>query len=68
MQLLVLLGLNITERHEHERDVAYIQDGKDATVAYDYLDLKFKNTNDFDIKLYASANDDKVTVKIYRVS
>ena len=37
-------GLKITERHEHDRDVAYIQDGKDATVAYDYLDLKFKNT------------------------
>ena len=61
-------GLKITERHEHERDVAYIEDGKDATVAYDYLDLKFKNTNNFDIKLTASVSDDKVIVKIYRVS
>ena len=61
-------GLKITERHEHDRDVAYIEDGKDATVAYDYLDLKFKNTNDFDIKLYASANDDKVTVKILKIA
>lgn len=61
-------GLKITERHEHDRDVAYVEDGKDATVAYDYLDLKFKNTNDYDIKLYASVKDDKVTVKINRVS
>ena len=61
-------GLKITERHEHDRDVAYIEDGKDATVAYDYLDLKFKNNNDFDIKLYASVNDNKVVVKISRVS
>lgn len=61
-------GLKITERHEHSRDVAYIEDGKDATVAYDYLDLKFKNTNDFDIKLYCSANDNKVTVKINKLS
>lgn len=61
-------GLEITERHEHDRDVAYIEDGKDATVAYDYLDLKFKNKNDFDIKLYASANDDKVTVKIFKIA
>ena len=60
-------GLKITERHEHNRDVAYIKDGKDATIAYDYLDLKFKNNNDFDIKLYASVNDNKVTIKIYRV-
>lgn len=61
-------GLEITERHEHDRDVAYIEDGKDATVAYDYLDLKFKNKNDFDIKLYASANNDKVTVKIFKIA
>ena len=61
-------GLKITERHEHDRDVAYIQDGKDATVAYDYLDLKFKNNNDFDIKLYSFVSDNKVTVKIFRVS
>ncbi len=61
-------GLKITERHEHDRDVAYIQDGKDATVAYDYLDLKFKNTNQFDIKLYAFVSDGKVFVKVFRVS
>lgn len=61
-------GLEITERHEHDRDVAYIEDGKDATVAYDYLDLKFKNKNDFDIKLYASASNDKVTVKIFKIA
>lgn len=61
-------GLKVTERHEHDRDVAYIQDGKDATVAYDYLDLKFKNTNDFDVKLYAFVSDDKVTVKIFRLA
>lgn len=61
-------GLDITERHEHDRDVAYIEDGKDATVAYDYLDLKFKNTNNFDIKLYSFVDDDKVTVKIFKIT
>lgn len=61
-------GLKITERHEHDRDVAYIEDGKDATVAYDYLDLKFQNNNDFDIKLYSYVSDDKVTVKIFRIA
>jgi len=60
-------GLKVTERHEHDRDVAYIQDGKDATVAYDYLDLKFENNNNFDIKLYAYVNDDKVTVEVFKV-
>ena len=60
-------GLKVTERHEHSRDVAYIEDGKDATVAYDYLDLKFKNNNNFDVKLYCSVEDDKVRVKICKV-
>lgn len=35
-------GLDVTERHEHGKDVGYVEEGKDATVAYDYLDLKFK--------------------------
>ena len=60
-------GLQITERHEHDKDVSYIEDGKDATVAYDYLDLKFKNNNDFDIKLYASVNEIEVNVKIFKI-
>lgn len=61
-------GLKITERHEHDRDVAYIKDGKDATIAYDYLDLKFKNTNNFDIKLYAYVKNKKVYVKINKLA
>lgn len=61
-------GLKITERHEHDRDVAYVEDGKDATVAYDYLDLKFKNNNSYSIKVYASATKNKVTVKIFKIS
>lgn len=65
--VLGVKGLKITERHEHDRAVSYIEDGKDATVAYDYLDLKFENNNDFDIKLYSSVKDNKVIVKICRV-
>ena len=60
-------GLKVTERHEHDRPVAYIEDGKDATVAYDYLDLKFENNNNFDIKLYSSVKDDKVVVRIVKI-
>ena len=61
-------GLKITERHEHDRDVDYIKDGKDATIAYDYLDLKFKNTNNFDIKLYSYVKNKKVYVKINKLA
>lgn len=66
--VLGVKGLKVTERHEHDRPVAYIEDGKDATVSYNYLDLKFENNNDFDIKLYSSVKDDKVIVKIVKIS
>ena len=61
-------GVEITERHEHGKEVGYIKMGKDATVAYDYLDLKFENNNDFDLKLDAYIKDDKVCVDIYKVA
>lgn len=61
-------GVKITERHEHGKDVGYIEMGKDATVAYDYLDLKFENNNDFDLKLQAYIKDNKVCVDIYKIA
>ncbi len=61
-------GVKITERHEHGKEVGYIEMGKDATVAYDYLDLKFENNNDFNLKLKAYIKDDKVCVDIYKLS
>ena len=60
--------MEITERHEHDKEVGYIEKGKDATVAYDYLDLKFENHNDFDLKLKAYIKDDKVCVDIYKIA
>ena len=61
-------GVKITERHEHGKEVGYIEKGKDATVAYDYLDLKFENNNDFDLKLQAYIKNDKVCVDIYKIA
>lgn len=61
-------GVEITERHEHDKEVGYIEKGKDATVAYDYLDLKFENHNDFDLKLKAYIEDDEVCVDIYKIA
>ena len=43
--------LNVTERHEHGVEVPYIEKGKDATVDYENLDLKFQNPFDYSIML-----------------
>lgn len=61
-------GVKITERHEHGKPVGYIEMGKDATVAYDYLDLKFKNNNDYELKLKAYVKNNKVCVEVFKLS
>ena len=63
--VLVVPGLDVTERHEHNgRSVDYIEDGKDATVSYNTLDLKFVNNTGKDVKLYAWCDDVNVCAKI----
>lgn len=60
-------GIKVTERHEHEKEVGYIEMGKDSTVVYDDLDLKFKNNTGYDIKLYTELSDNKVKVKVNKL-
>lgn len=60
-------GLEITERHVHSKNVGYVPKGKDATVAYDSVDFKFRNNlnNPVAIKVFLSKG--KVTVKLYEI-
>jgi len=60
-------GLEVTERHEHSREVPYIEDGKDAAVSYGNSDLKFKNTLNYDIKVEAKVEDRKVKIILIRI-
>lgn len=59
--------LQIKERHEHSRDVPYIEDGKDAAVSFDTADFKFENTLNHDIKIEAKVEDKKVKIKLIRI-
>ena len=61
-------GLKVTERHEHSREVPYLEDGKDAAVAYNTADLKFENTLEDDIKIEAKIENRKVKIKLIRIS
>lgn len=65
--VLEVKELDIKERHEHSRDVVYIKDGKDAAVSYKSADLKFKNTLDYDIKIEAEVENNKVKIKLIRI-
>ncbi len=68
MQHLQFNGISITERHEHGRAVDYIKDGKDATVSYNTLDLKFTNNTGNEIKLYTWCDDVNVYAKITQIT
>ncbi len=66
--VLKIKELKVTERHEHGKEVGYVEMGKDATVTYDELDLKFKNNADFDIKIYCDVTKDHVNVRIVKLN
>ena len=67
--VLAVPGIDVTERHEHNgRPVDYIEDGKDATVSYNTLDLKFVNNTQNNIKLYAWCDDVNVWAKICKIT
>ena len=65
--VLKVSELKVKERHEHSREVPYIKDGKDAAVSYNTADLKFENMLDYDIKMEAKVEDDKVKIKLIRI-
>ena len=44
-------SLKVVEKHEHSNTVPYVKEGHDAAVAYGSVDFKFKNTNNFSIKI-----------------
>ena len=64
---LQIPGITIIERHEHGRNVDYIEDGKDATVSYNTLDFSFQNNTGSDIKLFASCDDTNVYASINKL-
>ena len=45
----------------------YIKDGKDASVSYNSADFKFINRLDYDIKIEAFVEDNKVKIKLLRI-
>ena len=63
--LLDIDNIEILEKHEHSKQVYYVEKGKDAAVDFpSKLDFRFKNNTGNDIKIYASNTNEEVTIKI----
>ena len=65
--VLQIPSLKVIERHEHSRKVSYVESGKDAAVAYGSIDFRFKNENDFDIKIYSESTENSINLKIVKI-
>lgn len=61
----LMTGMSITERYNHGLAVAYMPPGLDATVAYDYLDLKFRNVLSTHVLLHTQVEGDKLHVTFF---
>lgn len=59
--------LTVVERHEHSRKVSYVEEGKDAAVSYGSVDFKFRNDNDYDIKIYSSSSANTIDIRIAKI-
>lgn len=66
--VLACSGLTVIERHEHSGPVYYVPEGKDACIAYGSCDFKFRNDNNFDIKLYFTNTPDSIDVRIVKIT
>lgn len=60
----LLAGLELTEYHNHSLPVPYLPPGRDATVWYDSLDLRFVNTTPHPVVVQAVSGHDWVRVLI----
>ena len=58
-------NIRSVERHNHGLAVGYAEPGLDATVAWGYLDYRFKNTYDFPIYIEGIGGGGTVTFNIY---
>jgi len=61
----LMANMEIVERSNHSLPVTYVPLGRDATVNYNYIDLKFKNNTGGYILLHTEVVDDTLTVKFY---
>ena len=59
-------GFTVTEHHSHSEPVAYAPSGCDATVVYGAKDMKFVNSSESPVFLYAWTGDGKVFSKIIK--
>lgn len=57
-------GMEIIERHPHSISIHYVPAGKDAAVAYNYLDLQFRNNNPTPVFIKGFVSGQRIVVTL----
>lgn len=59
--------LEVTERHPHSDRVAYVEEGKDASVCYSSSDFRFVNHTDSRIRIDANYEGKNLTIQLVKL-
>lgn len=60
----LLAGCEIIQRHSHQFQPGYVPPGRDAAVAYENIDLRFKNTMPGPMKIKARVQSDRLIITL----
>ncbi len=63
--LALLSDLKILERSPHSAPVSYVSPGRDAAVAFDYMDLRFLNAHKNALLITAEVVGDRLWCKVF---
>ncbi len=61
----LLAGLPIVERHSHVFAPHYVPPGRDAAVAQQTIDLRFRNPYPWPIRIRSTADRDRLDIRMY---
>lgn len=61
----LLSNMEIVQRSNHSSEVPYVARGRDATVAYGLLDLKFRNTTSSPIYIKTAIQGGRLTIAFH---
>lgn len=61
----ILAKLEIVERHHHTLPISYVPPGQDATVAFPFLDFKFRNSTEKYLLIRSLLKGNTLTFQLY---
>lgn len=60
----LIAGMEIKERHAHHFAPTYVPPGRDAAVAYQNIDLKFRNPYTFPVRIHGRIHQDQLVIEL----